>query len=223
MDKNGIDVVPYGVVATHGVARTRKAHGSTFPLYHAVTLGRDNTAQGPKRPLVYSRFHVRDYRRWLDAAIASARIAHPEDRRFVFVNGWNDWNEGLFLEPDRQGGFGRVNETTRALLNIASGATMPKVSVIVPNYNHERFLRRRLNSIYGQTYKNIEVILLDDCSSDQSRSLMDQDAAAHPEITRTLYNDVNSGSAFHQWAKGITKEKEICPSQANVFEETGDR
>jgi len=203
LDKNGVDVVPYGVVASQGVARARRASGSAYPLYHAVTLGRDNSAQRPARPLVYTRFHVKDYRRWLDAAIAGARTAHPEDRRFVFVNAWNDWNEGLSLEPDRQGGFARLNETTRALLNIASGATMPKVSVIVPNYNHEPFLRRRLDSIYGQTYKNIEVILLDDCSSDQSRSLLDKYAADHPEITRTLYNKQNSGSAFRQWAKGI--------------------
>jgi glycosyltransferase involved in cell wall biosynthesis/SAM-dependent methyltransferase len=203
LDKNGADVVPYGVVASQGVARAQNAQLLSYPIYHSVTLGRDNTAQKPKRPLVYTRFHIRDYRRWLEAAISSVRVAHNEDRRFVFVYAWNDWNEGLFLEPDRQGGFGRVNETTRALLGIASGATMPKVSVIVPNYNHERFLRRRLNSIYGQTYKNIEVILLDDCSSDQSRSLLDQYAAAYPEITRTLYNDENSGSAFRQWAKGI--------------------
>lgn len=203
LDKNGIDVVPYGVVASQGVDRAQKAHGFAYPLYHAITLGRDNTARRPKRPLVYSRFHVRDYRRWLDAAITTARVVHPEDRRFVFVNGWNDWNEGLLLEPDRQGGFSRLNETTRALLSIAPGAAMPKVSVIVPNYNHESFLRRRLDSIYGQTYKNIEVILLDDCSSDESRSLLDQYVAAYPEITLTLYNDENSGSAFRQWAKGI--------------------
>lgn len=203
LNKNGIDVVPYAVVASHGVARARTAKDSACPIYHAVTLGRDNAAKKPERPLVYSRFHARDYRRWLDAAISSTRIAHCEDRRFVFVNAWNDWNEGLFLEPDRQGGFGRVNETSRALLNIAQGATMPKVSVVVPNYNHEPFLRRRLDSIYGQTYKNIEVILLDDCSSDQSRALLDRYVLAHPEITRTLYNDKNSGSAFRQWAKGI--------------------
>jgi len=207
MNKRGVNVVPYSVVASQGVARARKAQGSAYPLYQAVTLGRDNTAQRPERPLVYTRFHVRDYRRWLDAAIAGARATHPEDRRFVFVNGWNDWNEGLFLEPDQQGGFYRLNETTRALLSIASDATMPKVSVIVPNYNHEPFLRRRLNSIYSQTYKNIEVILLDDCSSDQSRSLMDQYAVAYPDITRTMYNDVNSGSAFRQWAKGIKAAK----------------
>jgi glycosyltransferase involved in cell wall biosynthesis/SAM-dependent methyltransferase len=203
LDKNGVDAVPYSVVASEGVARVQNPPSLKAPLFNAVTLGRDNAAKKPRRPLVYSRFHVKHYRRWLDAAITGARSGAPEDRRFVFVNAWNDWSEGLVLEPDRQGGFGRVNETTRALLGIASGATMPKVSVIVPNYNHERFLRRRLESIYRQTYRNIEVILLDDCSSDQSRLLLDHYAAEYPEITRTLYNDVNSGGAFRQWAKGI--------------------
>jgi glycosyltransferase involved in cell wall biosynthesis/uncharacterized protein (DUF3084 family) len=203
LKKNGTDVVPYAVIASQGVSRCQSESGNSIPQYHAVTLGRDNTAQQNERPLIYTRFHVRDYRRWLDAAILSAKRTHPEDRRFVFVNAWNDWNEGLFLEPDRQGGFGRLNETTRALVGIASGASMPKVSVIVPNYNHERFLRRRLDSIYGQTYKNIEVILLDDCSTDQSRALLNQYADANPETTRTLFSDVNSGGTFRQWAKGI--------------------
>ena len=201
--KNGVDTVPYSVIASQGIARARRAHGSTYPLYHTVVLGRDNTSLKSERPLVYTRFHVKEYRRWLEEAISCAKFAHPEDRRFVFINSWNDWNEGSFLEPDRQGGFDRLNETARALLNIKSCAIMPKVSVIVPNYNHECFLHRRLDSIYGQTYKNIEVILMDDCSSDQSRSLMNLYAAAHSEITRTLYNDLNSGSAFRQWAKGI--------------------
>jgi len=65
-------------VASQGVARAQKAQWSAYPLYHAVILGRDNTAQRLERPLVYTRFHVRDYRRWLDAAISSARIVLPK-------------------------------------------------------------------------------------------------------------------------------------------------
>jgi glycosyltransferase involved in cell wall biosynthesis len=203
MDKDGVDAVPYGIVASNGVARIEKWHSYRSPVYHAITLGRDNTVQESRRPLVYTRFHIRDYRRWLDAAMASTRALHRDDRRFVFVNAWNAWDEGLYLEPDKKSGFSRLNETTRALLNVESGLRMPKVSVIVPNYNHEPFLRRRLETIYGQTYKNFEVLLLDDCSSDQSRSVLNEYAAAHSEITRTIYNDQNSGSAFRQWAKGL--------------------
>lgn len=203
LDINGVDVVPYCVIAAQGIARIQNVQLRQHAVYHVITLGRNNHDLFSNRQLVYARFHPRHYRQWLDASIVSARIVHSEDRRFVFVNAWNDWNQGLVLEPSTQIGFGCLNETTRALLGITSGVTMPKVSVIVPNYNHECFLRRRLDSIYGQTYKNIEVILLDDSSSDQSCSVLDQYADEYPDITSKLYNKVNTGGVFRQWAKGI--------------------
>lgn len=45
---------------------------------------------------------------------------------------------------------------------------MPEVSIIVPNYNHARFFLQRVDSIFNQTYQDFEVILLDDCSTDNS-------------------------------------------------------
>lgn len=80
----------------------------------------------------------------------------------------------------------------------------PLVSIIVPNYNHARFLRERLDSIYNQTYPNKEVILLDDCSTDDSVDVM-QSYAGRPETKCLLRNEQNSGSAFVQWARGIEK------------------
>lgn len=203
LDEEGIDTVPYSVVAAHGAERASLDCGLSVPVYHCVVSGRDNTSKRPTKPLVYKRPNVKHYRRWLDAALQAARETYPAERRFLFIEGWNDWNEGSVIEPDRQAGYSRLNETSRSLLGISSGVAMPKVSVIVPNYNHERFLRRRLASVYGQSYKNIEVILLDDCSSDNSRAVLDEYAAAYPEITRTMYGEVNSGGAFRQWAKGI--------------------
>ena len=47
----------------------------------------------------------------------------------------------------------------------------PMVSVIVPNFNHEPFLEKRLESIFAQTYPHFEVILLDDASTDGSSSV----------------------------------------------------
>lgn len=203
VEKNGVGTVPYSVVASNSIARIERVRHFDHPLYHTVTLGRDNTTKAPVRPLVFTRFHVGEYRRWLDAAIASARKSHRDDRRFVLIDAWNDWTEGLYLEPDEKSGFSRLNETTRALLGVESEQRTPKVSVIVPNYNHQPFLRRRLDSIYGQTYKNIEVILLDDCSQDESRSILEEYANRYADVTRATYNNRNSGSAFRQWAKGI--------------------
>ena len=78
-----------------------------------------------------------------------------------------------------------------------------KVSIIVPNYNHAQDLEKRLESIYNQTYKNYEVLLLDDCSNDNSREILEKYKTNFPGITRTEYNTDNSGSVFSQWEKGI--------------------
>jgi glycosyltransferase involved in cell wall biosynthesis len=77
-----------------------------------------------------------------------------------------------------------------------------KVSVIIPNYNHARYLHARLDSVLSQTYRNLEVILMDDCSSDNSREII-AEYAAKDERIRVVLNEQNSGSTFKQWNKGI--------------------
>jgi glycosyltransferase involved in cell wall biosynthesis len=79
----------------------------------------------------------------------------------------------------------------------------PLVSVIVPNYNHESFLRQRLESIYGQTYRNFEVILMDDKSNDRSVDILEEYVQRYPDKTQLIVNKVNSGGVFHQWKRGI--------------------
>lgn len=79
---------------------------------------------------------------------------------------------------------------------------MIKVSVIVPNYNHHKFLNARLDSILKQTYQNFEIIILDDCSTDQSRDIIEQ-YRNHPKVSHIIYNTKNSGSTFIQWNTGI--------------------
>lgn len=77
-----------------------------------------------------------------------------------------------------------------------------KVSVIVPNYNHAPFLKERLISILDQTHTNIELILLDDASSDDSTRII-KEFENHPNVAIIEYNKENSGSPFQQWKKGF--------------------
>lgn len=79
---------------------------------------------------------------------------------------------------------------------------LPLVSVIIPNYNHERYLDQRIESVLNQTYKNFEVIILDDCSTDNSKKIIEK-YSNDIRISIIIYNDVNSGGTFHQWKKGI--------------------
>lgn len=80
---------------------------------------------------------------------------------------------------------------------------MPEVSVIIPNYNHAVFLKQRVDSVLNQTYQDFEVIILDDCSTDNSKDVIEQ-YRSHTRISQVIYNEQNSGSTFKQWIKGIS-------------------
>jgi glycosyltransferase involved in cell wall biosynthesis len=79
---------------------------------------------------------------------------------------------------------------------------MPEVSVIIPNYNHAPYLKQRIDSIIQQTFQDIEVIILDDCSTDNSIEIIEE-YSHHPKVSKIVFNDQNSGSTFIQWEKGI--------------------
>lgn len=73
------------------------------------------------------------------------------------------------------------------------GAVEPLISVIIPAYNVEKYLERCLNSVIRQTYRNIEILLIDDGSTDQTSAICDRYADLDGRIT-VLHKD-NSGQA----------------------------
>lgn len=48
------------------------------------------------------------------------------------------------------------------------------VSVVIPAYNHKQYIKEALDSVYNQTYQNIELVLLDDCSKDDTLEIAKQ-------------------------------------------------
>lgn len=82
----------------------------------------------------------------------------------------------------------------------------PLVSVIIPNYNHADYLDYRIESILSQTYKNVEVLILDDCSTDNSLDIVEK-YRSDKRIVAVIQNESNSGSPFAQWKKGLSMAK----------------
>lgn len=83
-----------------------------------------------------------------------------------------------------------------------------KVSVIVPNYNYARFLKKRIKTILRQTYPIYELIILDDCSTDASAQVIKGIVASlkvrRPDLrVRFVNNEKNSGKSIVQWRKGF--------------------
>ncbi|MBR9999842.1 MAG: glycosyltransferase family 2 protein [Cyclobacteriaceae bacterium] len=70
---------------------------------------------------------------------------------------------------------------------------LPLVSVICLCYNHARFIKESLESVLAQDYSPVEIIVVDDKSSDMSRQIIEEIALGNPEI-RTIFLENNQGN-----------------------------
>jgi len=77
---------------------------------------------------------------------------------------------------------------------------MPKVSVIIPTYNRKEYLEIAIRSAINQTYRDVEVLILDDCSTDNTTEIFDD--YEYTKFVRCIVNQENIGF-IRNWNKGV--------------------
>ena len=74
--------------------------------------------------------------------------------------------------------------------------TLPSLSVVLPNFNHAQHLPASLAAILSQSLPALEIIVIDDCSTDNSVEVIQSFAAKHSTI-RFIRNEVNQGVVWN--------------------------
>src|ERR1035437_4317043 len=71
---------------------------------------------------------------------------------------------------------------------------MPLVSVVIPSYNHEKFVSQAIESVLGQDFDDLELIIVDDASTDTSRQIIQKYAVEDTRV-RVILHETNNGVA----------------------------
>lgn len=108
-------VYDYAATADAEARRMQAARAAAHTVFPGVMPGWDNEARRPGAGAIYHGSTPEAYGAWLQAAIERARRTLPADRRLVFINAWNEWAEGAYLEPDRAFGRAYLKETARVI------------------------------------------------------------------------------------------------------------
>lgn len=98
---------------------------------------------------------------------------------------------------------------------------IPTLAVVMPNYNHARLLPRALDALLKQSFKASEIIVLDDCSTDNSRDVLKDYASRFPEM-KVIENVENLG-AVGNMNKGLSlvNSDYVCYAAADDFVHPG--
>lgn len=105
------EVVDYELMARRMVDN----HPSDYTLHPGVSPSWDNEARRTGRGSCFHGSTPAKYGVWLEAACRLAIGANRPSERMVFINAWNEWAEGAYLEPDRHFGYAYLRETARTL------------------------------------------------------------------------------------------------------------
>lgn len=139
------------------VART------TPRVWPGVTLDWDNSARRGREATVTVGYGLDRYRDWLRDAVRSVREDRSlaSDEQFVFVNAWNEWAEGTYLEPDARHGFGALQATRDALAEV--DGDRPAVMVLVHDltpFGAQRIALSLAATLQRRLRVHVEVIAL---------------------------------------------------------------
>ena len=80
-----------------------------------------------------------------------------------------------------------------------------KISVIIPAYNSSKFIKRVVTSVLLQTYENFELVIVDDCSTDNTVELVESFADKRIKIVKHQHN-TGAGVARQSGLKAATGE-----------------
>jgi len=98
--------------------------------------------------------------------------------------------------------------------------TDEKLSIIIPNFNHSHLLKETVRTHINQTYRPIEIIIVDDLSTDDSVSIIKSIAAEHPEVRLLQRNARGGPNAAINTGLSEAKGDFVCFCGADDFVET---
>ena len=93
-----------------------------FTVFRTVMMGWDNTARRGNRSKLFANCTPAIYEAWLGKTIQHTLEKNAPEEQIVFINAWNEWAEGTYLEPDESNGLAYLKATKAAIEGKSRGS-----------------------------------------------------------------------------------------------------
>ena len=112
-----------------------------FSIYKGTMLEWDNTAR-VNPSCIFDYYSPEQFYIHNKIIIENTKKYHKKDNRFIFINAWNEWAEGSYLEPDKKYGYASINSLSKALFNLP----------YIDKYNLDNLLKSSNIALHAHVY-----------------------------------------------------------------------
>lgn len=139
-------------------------------------LSWDNSSRRKNSAHIWGKYCLENFYIWNRYNIAYLRRCFNEENRFIFINAWNEWGEGTYLEPDELTGYANINTLSKAIFGL-------------PLYDNEIVNGKML---LGCGIDEEERSALNNVFSNESASIAVQAHVFYPELIHEIINASNN-------------------------------
>ena len=100
-----------------------------FPVFRGSMLEWDNTPRRGKNGVIFREYSPEKFYILNKMIIQYTKTHYNSSNRLIFINAWNEWGEGTYLEPDEKYGYSSINALSKALFNL------PYIFINITNLN----------------------------------------------------------------------------------------
>lgn len=182
-----------------------------YKLFKTVMLGWDNSARKGLNAHIFHNFSVEVYERWLSKVMKRTVAQHPVEERFVFVNAWNEWAEGTYLEPDQRFGHEYLAATGRAIASARSWEEISRLTNEISSRTED--MEGLLDGIlsYMENREATECLLVKAIEKKEAKIMELEAQLALPSEGRFLSTTLN------KWLPRGTRRRHIIKKLKNRF------
>ncbi len=138
-----------------------------YKVFKTVSPGWDNEPRKPGKGITFAFSSPENYKIWLQNACNIARRNSNPDERIVFINAWNEWGEGAYLEPDRKFGYAYLQATSDAIKQFTRNCNISSSNWTILFVLHDAniggaqvLIKDIISWFYEHTSINIKILLL---------------------------------------------------------------
>lgn len=144
--------MPYSVYATVLYKKIDLENtDDDFPLYRGSMIEFDNSPRKKEKSLIYENYSPEQFYMINKKIIEWTRIKYNKYNRFIFINAWNEWGEGTYLETDRKYGYASINSLSKALFE----QPYKEININLSNFNNESIIAIQVHLYYEDLISEI--------------------------------------------------------------------
>ena len=142
----------YQCIVNYIAKRLKRNDVTKVPIHRGCMMAWDNAARRKDGWFTYYAFSLRSLYRWVLAIADRTRKDFPPEEQFMFINAWNEWGEGTYLEPDEKYGYANINTVSKGLLSLPFATDLRVINEDSPALEKNTFEKGKVPRIAVQIH-----------------------------------------------------------------------